>query len=110
MVPLTQLHPELQLPAPHAASGDVQWLRSRLKIKVKLILALEEKHLKEMDFKQVALEEKHLEKRGFQREMHSSSRSKALRALHSDHLQVLQQHNVGSSPGLLPGWGDFTCS
>ena len=62
-MPLTQLHAELQLPPPGAASGDVQWLQSRLIIKVKLILALEEKHLKEMDFKEVALDEKHLEKR-----------------------------------------------
>lgn len=66
-VPLTQLHSELQLPPPGTASWDVpsQQLRSHLKIKVKLILALEEKHLKEMDFKEVALDEKHLEKKGF---------------------------------------------
>lgn len=61
-VPLTQLHSELQLPHPR---GCVQQVRSHLKIKVKLILALEEKHLKEMDFKEVALDEKHLEKKNF---------------------------------------------
>ena len=64
-VPLTQLHSELQLPPPGAASGDAQRLRRCLKIKVKLILALEETHLKEMDFKEVALDEKHLEKKSF---------------------------------------------
>lgn len=34
-------------------------------MKVELILAVEEKHLKEMDFKELPLEEKHLEKKGF---------------------------------------------
>lgn len=56
-VPLSLPHSELQLPPPGAASGAVQRLQSCLKIKVKLILALEEKHLKEMDFKVVALDE-----------------------------------------------------
>lgn len=45
--------------------GDVQRLGSRLKIKVKLILTLEEKDLKEMVFKEVASDEKHSEKKGF---------------------------------------------
>lgn len=65
---LTQLHSELQVPLPGPARGDIQRLRSHLKIKVKLTLVLEEKHFKEMDLKEVALEEKHLEKKGFQRE------------------------------------------
>lgn len=48
-VPLMQLHSELQLPPPGAVSRDVQWLWSCLIIK--LILALEEKHLKKIDVK-----------------------------------------------------------
>lgn len=62
----TALHSELQVPPPGPACGDIQRLRSHLK--VKLTLVLEEKHFKEMDMKEVALEEKHLEKKGFQRE------------------------------------------
>lgn len=70
-------------PFSRAVTRDVQWLWSCLKMKVKLILAVEEKHLKEMDFKELPLEEKHLEKKGFKESMHVSSTSEVLRALHS---------------------------
>lgn len=39
---------------------QVQWLRSHLKMKVKLLSALEEKHSKEMDFSGLDLVEKAL--------------------------------------------------
>lgn len=78
-------------------------------MKVELISALEEKHLKEMDFTGLDLVEKALRERGFQRVREHVQQIQSFMSPEQQiwSLQMLQQNNADSSFSLLSGLVNF---